>query len=91
MEEDAVMEEAMVDGDDFEDDVDDDPYGYDMFTQSLPFVIRPSPTYGGKGVLTTRSLAANEEVWEEDPIFSWAIAPDPALRTLLRMKKCAGR
>jgi hypothetical protein len=89
----ALAEEGDVWMDDEEDEVfqedeeEEDPFGYDMYTQGLPIVIRASPTYGGKGVLMGRAMGRGEDVWEEDPLFSWSIHPDPAVLTLLRMKK----
>ena len=51
---------------------------------SIPVCVLNSSLFEGKGVFPKKPFAAGEELWEEDPLFSWTIRPDPVRSFLLR-------
>ena len=51
---------------------------------SIPIRVSSSSEFEGKGVFAKKSLKVGEELWEEDPLFSWSIRPDPIRAFLIR-------
>ena len=51
---------------------------------SFPIRVSNSSCFEGKGVFAKKALTAGEELWEEDPLFSWTIRPDPIRAFLIR-------
>lgn len=61
---------------------------YDLFTQNLPIQIAGSEKYGGKGVIVRNNVEAGEELYEEEPIFSWMVGEDVVEHLRQHMGRC---